>query len=71
MARSAGKNSASSQFFIMHKDNTSLDGHYAAFGKVTSGMKVVDYIAVLTPAKKGSGAVEKQNQPIIQSIKLK
>jgi hypothetical protein len=34
-------------------------------------MKVVDYIAVLTPAKKGSGAVEKQNQPIIQSIKLK
>ena len=36
--------SASSQFFIMHKDAPHLDGQYAAFGKVTSGMDVVDSI---------------------------
>lgn len=38
-------NSAGSQFFIMHKDNTSLDGMYAGFGKVIEGMDVVDKIA--------------------------
>ncbi len=37
--------SAGSQFFIMHKDYPSLDGAYAAFGKVTSGIEVVDAIA--------------------------
>ncbi|MBQ8828471.1 MAG: peptidylprolyl isomerase [Clostridia bacterium] len=45
MARSNDYNSASSQFFIMHADYTSLDGQYAAFGKVISGMDVVDAIA--------------------------
>lgn len=45
MARSAMKNSASSQFFIMHADCRQLDGDYAAFGKVVSGMEVVDEIA--------------------------
>lgn len=45
MARSQNKNSASSQFFIMHKDGKFLDGEYAAFGKVISGMDVVDEIA--------------------------
>ena len=45
MARSSNKNSASSQFFIMHEDGKFLDGEYAAFGKVTSGMDVVDEIA--------------------------
>jgi peptidyl-prolyl cis-trans isomerase B (cyclophilin B) len=38
-------NSGGSQFFIMHKDNTGLDGSYAAFGKVTAGMDIVDKIA--------------------------
>lgn len=45
MARSSSPNSAGSQFFIMHKTTDSLDGKYAAFGKVTSGMEVVDEIA--------------------------
>lgn len=45
MARAADPNSASSQFFIMHQDAPHLDGQYAAFGKVTKGLEVVDEIA--------------------------
>ncbi len=45
MARSASPNSAGSQFFIMHADAPHLDGQYAAFGKVVSGMETVDEIA--------------------------
>lgn len=45
MARSQSMNSASSQFFIMHADGKFLDGQYAAFGKVVSGIEVVDEIA--------------------------
>ena len=45
MARSFQPNSASSQFFIMHADAPHLDGQYAAFGKVVSGMDAVDEIA--------------------------
>ena len=45
MARSWDPNSASSQFFIMHADAPHLDGQYAAFGKVVSGMEAVDEIA--------------------------
>lgn len=45
MARSQNFNSASSQFFIMHADGTFLDGQYAAFGKVTKGIEIVDEIA--------------------------
>ena len=45
MARAYNPNSASSQFFIMHSDAPHLDGQYAAFGKVVSGMEVVDEIA--------------------------
>ena len=45
MARTFAPNSASSQFFIMHKNAPHLDGQYAAFGKVVSGMEVVDEIA--------------------------
>lgn len=45
MARSYDPNSASSQFFIMHADAPHLDGQYAAFGRVISGMEVVDEIA--------------------------
>ena len=45
MARSMMPNSAGSQFFIMHKNSPHLDGAYAAFGKVTEGMDVVNKIA--------------------------
>lgn len=45
MARSQNPDSASSQFFIMHKDAPHLDGQYAAFGRVVEGMEVVDEIA--------------------------
>ncbi len=45
MARSMHPDSAGSQFFIMHKTSPHLDGSYAAFGKVTEGMDVVNRIA--------------------------
>ncbi|MCM1533166.1 MAG: peptidylprolyl isomerase [Corallococcus sp.] len=45
MARAMNPDSAGSQFFIMHRDAPHLDGAYAAFGKVTNGMEVVDEIA--------------------------
>jgi peptidyl-prolyl cis-trans isomerase B (cyclophilin B) len=45
MARGDDVNSASSQFFIVHEDSHHLDGNYAGFGRVTSGIEVVDYIA--------------------------
>ncbi len=47
MARTMIPDSASSQFFIMHKDAPSLDGSYAAFGVVTKGIEVVDKIALV------------------------
>ena len=45
MARAMHPNSASSQFFIMHKDAPHLDGNYAAFGKILEGLDVIDEIA--------------------------
>lgn len=45
MARAADPDSAGSQFFIMHKNASHLDGQYAAFGSVTEGMETVDEIA--------------------------
>lgn len=45
MARAMNPDSAGSQFFIMHQDAPHLDGQYAAFGKVTKGIEVVDAIA--------------------------
>jgi peptidyl-prolyl cis-trans isomerase B (cyclophilin B) len=47
MARASQPNSAGSQFFIMHKDSTHLDGQYAAFGKVTEGLEELDRIAAV------------------------
>ena len=47
MARAMDPDSAGSQFFIMHKDASHLDGQYAAFGKVVEGMETVDEIAAV------------------------
>ncbi|MBE6825395.1 MAG: peptidylprolyl isomerase [Ruminococcus sp.] len=47
MARAQAPDSAGSQFFIMHDDASYLDGQYAAFGKVVSGMEAVDEIAAV------------------------
>jgi len=69
MARAGDPNSASSQFFICDRDSLFLDGQYAAFGKVTSGMEVVDKIAD-TPVIDNNGTVERDNQPIINSVKI-
>mgnify|MGYP002548243055 FL=1 len=70
MARSMDNDSASSQFFIMHQDGTYLDGQYAAFGHVTSGIEIVDQICADTPVVDDNGTVEAANQPVINSIKI-
>ena len=70
MARSNDNNSASSQFFIVHKDSTYLDGSYAAFGYVTEGMDIVDKICSETPVQDKNGTVLHENQPVIKSIEV-
>lgn len=71
MARSQDMNSASSQFFIMHKDNTSLDGNYAAFGKVISGIEVVDKIEEsVSSLGDENGLIPVDKQPVIEYIKI-
>lgn len=70
MARSSMPNSASSQFFIVHEDSTFLDGQYAAFGIVTSGMEVVDKICAETAVEDDNGTVAKNNQPVIEKITM-
>lgn len=71
MARSSENDSASSQFFIVQSDSTYLDGQYAGFGKVTSGMDIVDKICKDTPVTDSNGTVEKENQPVIEKITVK
>ena len=70
MARATGYNTASSQFFIVHKDSKFLDGAYAGFGKVLEGMDVVDKICEVTPVVDNNGTVQKKNQPIIEKISM-
>jgi len=70
MARAQNYNSASSQFFIVHEDSTFLDGQYACFGYVTEGIEVVDAICEAVPVTDNNGTVEKENQPVIESIKV-
>ena len=68
MARSQSNDSASSQFFIMQEDTSSLDGQYAVFGYAYSGMDVVDKICDSVKTEDDNGTVLKKNQPIIESI---
>ena len=71
MARSSDPDSASSQFFICVDTASSLDGEYAAFGNVTSGMEVVDAICAEVPvANEQSGLVAPEDQPVITTIEV-
>ena len=65
MARSMMPDSAGSQFFIMHKTSPHLDGEYAAFGKVTEGMDVVDRIATCATE---SGTDRPYEDQVMQSV---
>lgn len=71
MARTNQPNSASSQFFIMHQDSPSLDGNYAAFGKITEGLEVIDKIASVETGKLNAmfDDVPKEAQ-VIKTIKI-
>ncbi len=71
MARSQQPDSASSQFFIVHEDSPFLDGSYAGFGHVVSGMEVVDAICKDTQVEDKNGTVLPENQPVIESITMK
>ena len=67
MARGGDPDSAGSQFFIVHGDSKFLDKEYAAFGKVTDGMDVVDRLA--DTANNGpNGSVADNDKPVIKSI---
>ncbi len=71
MARTNDPNSASSQFFIMHQDSPHLDAQYAAFGKITEGLEVLDKIAAV---KTGTHGRYMQDVPreavVIEKIEL-
>lgn len=78
MARALGKNTAGSQFFIMHKDGEYLDGQYAAFGKVVKGMDVIDCIANVKTSPSDRplervimSKVEVIDEPVKEVVKLK
>lgn len=68
MARADAYNSASSQFFFCHQDAPNLDGYYAAFGQVTSGMEIIDQLAEIPSGD--NGAVDPENQPKIVEVRV-
>ena len=68
MARTDDYNSASSQFFIVQTTYPSLDGRYAAFGRVTKGIEIVDKICKDTKVEDNNGTVLKENRPVIERI---
>ena len=70
MARATPYNSASSQFFIVQSDSKYLDGSYAAFGHVTSGIEIVDKICKDVPTIDSNGTVTDKNQPVIVAIRV-
>lgn len=71
MARSNAFDSASSQFFIVHKDSTSLDGQYAVFGYVTEGLEVVDAVCETAEPTDSNGTIPADAQPVITSITIR
>ena len=69
MARTPDPDSATSQFFIVQGNPTYLDGSYAGFGKVLSGMDVVDAICKAVKVEDNNGTVLAENQPVIETIR--
>lgn len=68
MARADDYDSATSQFFIVHADSPHLDGHYAAFGRVTEGMEVVDAVCETAQPVDNNGSILPEERPVITSI---
>lgn len=71
MARGNEANSGSCQFFIVHETSAHLDGNYAAFGHVTSGMEIVDKICTEAEPTDNNGTIPKDAQPVIKTITIK
>ena len=71
MAREEDYDSASSQFFIVQEDSVYLDGSYAAFGYVISGMEAVDQICADAHPVDNSGQLAAADQPVITSITVR
>ncbi len=71
MARSDKPDSASSQFFIVHKDSDFLDGKYACFGYVSEGMTIVDKICQNAQPSDSNGSIPKGKRPIIKSVTIR
>ena len=71
MARTSDPNSASSQFFIMHKDAPHLDAQYAGFGKVIEGIEIVDKIASVKTGTLGFYMADVPRESVvIESIRV-
>jgi len=70
MARSNAPDSASTQFFICHEDAPHLDGQYAAFGKVISGMEVVDAVCEAAQPLDNNGTIAPEDQPVMTSVTI-
>lgn len=70
MARMRDYNSATCQFFIMVGDETRLDGDYAAFGKVTEGMDIIESVMASIKTNDPNGLITPENQPIIERIEM-
>lgn len=74
MARSgnnvSGFDTGSDQFFIVHKTSPHLDGQYAAFGKVTDGMDIIDKICADAEPTDNNGSISPSERPVIKSISI-
>ena len=71
MARGKPYDSGSCQFFIVHQDYPSLDGKYAAFGRVISGIEIVDKVCGDAQPTDGNGTIPPKMQPVITSITIR
>ena len=70
MARPNSFDGASSEFFIMHKYNATLDGLYAAFGRVTEGMDIIDAICENAKPTDNNGSIAEADRPVIKTVSI-